>query len=123
MRWLTIEGAPLFLPCGAVRAMSPLLGLGRGGGSAPPESEGNLLPAESCFTRAIAVARRQHAKLWDLRAATSLSRLWRDQNRIVDARSILASVYGWFTEGLDTVLLREAKVLLNELERVDVKPY
>jgi class 3 adenylate cyclase/predicted ATPase len=84
--------------------------------------DGDLLAAERRFEQAITVACRQKARLWELRAATSLSRLWRDQNRIVDARTILAPVYAWFTEGFETVPLREAKTLLDELGRVDVEP-
>jgi class 3 adenylate cyclase/predicted ATPase len=85
-------------------------------------AEGNPLGAEQCFDRAMGIARRHQARLWELQAATSLSRLWRNQNRIVDARTILAPVYAWFTEGFDTVPLREAKTLLDELGRVHAEP-
>ena len=71
--------------------------------------------AEACFLRALAVAREQGARLWKLRAATSLARLWQAQGRCVEARDLLASVHGWFTEGLDTRDLRDAKALLDEL--------
>jgi predicted ATPase len=71
--------------------------------------------AEKSFNRALAVARRQGAKLWELRAATDLARLWRDQGKPRQARDLLAPVYGWFTEGFDTHDLKEAKALLNEL--------
>jgi predicted ATPase len=71
-------------------------------------AEGNPLAAEQRFERAIAIARRQQARLWELQAATSLFRLWRDQNRIADARAMLAPVYTWFTEGFETVPLRGA---------------
>jgi predicted ATPase len=71
--------------------------------------------AEACFHQAMAVAQAQRAKSWELRAATSLARLWRDQGRRAEARELLAPVYGWFTEGFDTVDLRNAKALLNEL--------
>jgi DNA-binding winged helix-turn-helix (wHTH) protein/predicted ATPase len=71
--------------------------------------------AEACFHRAIEVARKQRAKSLELRAAMSLGRLWRDQGRRDDAHRILAGVYGWFTEGLDTPDLREAKSFLGEL--------
>ncbi len=71
--------------------------------------------AEAFFERALAVARRQQAKSWELRAATSLARLWRDQGRRAEARGLLAPVYGWFGEGFDTRDLEEAKALLNEL--------
>jgi predicted ATPase len=80
-------------------------------------AEGNLLAAEQRFEQAIAIARQQGARFWELQAATSLSRLWRDQNRIADARAVLAPVYAWFTEGFETVPLREAKALLDELGR------
>jgi predicted ATPase len=71
--------------------------------------------AESYFERALAVARQQQAKSWELRAAMSLARLWRDQGKVQQARELLAPVYGWFTEGFDTLDLKEAKVLLEKL--------
>jgi predicted ATPase len=71
--------------------------------------------AEACFERALAVAREQEAKLWELRAANSLARLWRDQGKRATARDLLAPIYGWFTEGFDTLDLKEAKALLEEL--------
>jgi predicted ATPase len=71
--------------------------------------------AEECFHQAIAVARDQGARLWELRAATSLARLWRDQCRREEAHDLLAPVYGWFTEGFDTADLKDAKALLDEL--------
>jgi predicted ATPase len=71
--------------------------------------------AEAHFERAIAIAREQKAKSWELRAATSMARLWRDQGRRNEARGLLAPVYGWFTEGFDTRDLKEAKALLDEL--------
>ena len=71
--------------------------------------------AEAYFDRALAVARQQQAKSWELRAAMSLARLWRDQGKVQQARELLAPVYGWFTEGFDTRDLREAKALLGEL--------
>ena len=61
------------------------------------------------------VARQQQAKSWELRAAMSLARLWRDQGKVQQARELLAPVYGWFTEGFDTRDLKEAKALLEEL--------
>ena len=76
----------------------------------------NRAEAEASFHRAIAVAREQDARMWELRAATSLARLWRDQGKPVEARDLLAPVYGWFTEGFDTADLQEAKALLEELE-------
>jgi predicted ATPase len=71
--------------------------------------------AEACFRRALAVAREQHAKSWELRASMSLARLWRDQGKVREARELLAPVYGWFTEGFDTRDLKEAETLINEL--------
>jgi len=71
--------------------------------------------AESCFRRALEVAREQKAKSYELRAATSLARLLRDQGRRDEARVLLAPVYDWFTEGFDTDDLKDAKVLLEEL--------
>ena len=64
---------------------------------------------------ALAVARRQQAKSWELRAAMSMARLWRDQGKRDEARELLSPVYGWFTEGFDTRDLKEAKALLDEL--------
>ena len=71
--------------------------------------------AEACFQQALAIARRQQAKSWELRAATSLSRLWQRHGRRTDAHALLAPIYGWFTEGFDTADLQEAKTLLEEL--------
>jgi predicted ATPase len=71
--------------------------------------------AEAHFDRALAVARVQQAKSFELRAAMSMARLWRDQGRRDEARELLAPVYGWFTEGFDTLDLKEAKALLDEL--------
>ena len=71
--------------------------------------------AEADFRHAIATARSQAARLWELRAATSLARLWRGQGRRAEAHDLLAPVYGWFTEGLDMPDLRDAKALLDML--------
>jgi class 3 adenylate cyclase/predicted ATPase len=71
--------------------------------------------AEEYFDRALAVARKQQAKSWELRAAMSIARLWRDQGKVQQARELLAPVYDWFTEGFDTRDLKEAKALLAEL--------
>ena len=78
----------------------------------PPER--NLAKAEAYFERALAVARQQQAKSWELRAAMSMARLWRDQGKRNEARNLLAPVYGWFTEGFDTRDLKEAKALLDK---------
>ena len=77
--------------------------------------EPDAAKAQAHFERAIAVARAQQAKSWELRAATSLARLWRDHGERQQARDLLAPVYGWFTEGFDTADLKEAKALLDEL--------
>ena len=77
--------------------------------------EPNLTKAKTYFEHALSVARQQQAKSWELRGAMSLARLWRDQGKKVEARELLAPVYGWFTEGLDTRDLKEAKALLGEL--------
>jgi predicted ATPase len=71
--------------------------------------------AEACFQQALAVARQQQAKSWELRAATSLARLWQQQGKKKEARDLLAPVYHWFTEGLDTADLKDAKALLDAL--------
>jgi predicted ATPase len=71
--------------------------------------------AEAYFERALAVARKQQTKSWELRAAMSMARLWRDQGKRQQAHDLLAPVYGWFTEGFDTLDLKEAKTLLNVL--------
>ena len=70
---------------------------------------------EASYHRALAVARDQGARLWELRAATSLARLWRDQGKRQQAHNLLAPVYDWFTEGFDTADLKKAKKLLNQL--------
>src|SRR5439155_4181732 len=79
-----------------------------------PSHKGQLA-AEECFHQAIDVARRQQAKLLELRAVTSLSRLWQRQGKSDGARRILRGVYGWFTEGFDTLDLTDAKRLRDEL--------
>ncbi len=75
----------------------------------------DVAKAQAYFERALAVAREQQAKSWELRAAMSMGRLWRDQGKRNEARDLLAPVYGWFTEGFDTLDLKEAKALLDEL--------
>ena len=77
--------------------------------------EPDAAKAEAYFERALAVARKQQAKSWELRAAMSMARLWRDQGKRDEARDLLAPVYDWFTEGFDTLDLKEAKALLDEL--------
>ena len=77
--------------------------------------EPDAAKAEAYFERALAVAREQQAKSWELRATMSMARLWRDQGKRDEARDLLAPVYGWFTEGFDTLDLKEAKALLEEL--------
>jgi predicted ATPase len=76
---------------------------------------GTVSEAETAIEKAIDVARRQNAKSWELRAATSLARLRVGQGRRSGARDLLAPVYGWFTEGFDTADLKEAKRLLDKL--------
>jgi predicted ATPase len=77
--------------------------------------EADAAKAEVHFGRALAVARAQQAKSWELRAAMSIARLWRDQGKRDEARDLLAPVYCWFTEGFDTLDLKEAKALLDAL--------
>jgi len=79
--------------------------------STPP----NLERAEASFQRGLAIARRQGARSLELRAATSLARLWRDQGKSAEARNLLAPIYGWFTEGFDLPDLKDAKAQLDEL--------
>ena len=78
-------------------------------------SQLDAVKAEGYYNRALAVARQQQAKSWELRAAMNLAHLWRDQGKVQQARDLLAPVYGWFTEGFDTRDLKEAKALLEEL--------
>jgi class 3 adenylate cyclase/predicted ATPase len=73
------------------------------------------LSAEASFLDAISIAQRQNAKIFELRSAMGLARLWRDQGRRAEARNLLAPIYGWFTEGFDTSDLKQAKALLAEL--------
>jgi predicted ATPase len=82
--------------------------------------EGELLlqtkaEAEQCFWQAIEIARRQQAKSLELRATVSLGRLWQSERKREEARRMLAEIYGWFTEGFDTLDLKEAKALLEKL--------
>jgi predicted ATPase len=77
--------------------------------------EPDAAKAEVYFERALAVARKQQAKSWELRAATSKARLYRDKGKRDEARELLAPVYGWFTDGFDALDLKAAKALLDEL--------
>ena len=79
------------------------------------QSADNHAEAHACFHRALDVARAQQAKSLELRAATSLSRLWQQQGKRNEARLLLSEVYTWFTEGFDTADVQEAKALLKEL--------
>ena len=92
--------AEIYRTAGEIAVMSP---------------EADAARAEVYFERALGIARQQQAKSWELRAAMSLARLWRDQGKVQQARELLAPVYGWFTEGFDTLDLKEAKALLEEL--------
>jgi predicted ATPase len=78
---------------------------------------GDRAAADQSFREAIAVAQGQQAKSLELRAATSLVRLWRDEGRCEEGHELLAPVYGWFTEGFDTLDLKQAKALFDELAR------
>ena len=77
--------------------------------------EPDAAKAEEHFERALTVAGAQQAKSWELRAAMSMARLWRDMGKPQQARELLAPIYSWFTEGFDTLDLKEAKALLDEL--------
>jgi len=77
--------------------------------------ERHAAKAQACFERSLEIARAQQTRSWELRTAMSLARLWRDQGRRTEAHDLLAPVYGWFTEGFDTLDLKEAKALLREL--------
>jgi predicted ATPase len=79
------------------------------------QATGGAGEVEACFQQALTVARRQQAKSLELRAATSLARLWQQQGKQAEARALLAPIYGWFTEGFDTADLQEAKAMLEEL--------
>ena len=96
----TMFEAEVYRMAGGIELMSP---------------EPDAAKAAEYFERALAVAREQQAKSWELRAAMSMARLWRDQGKPQQARELLAPVYGWFTEGFDTLDLKEAKALLDQL--------
>ena len=76
---------------------------------------GRSLQAVVCFRQGLDAARRQWANSFELRAATSLARLWRDQDKRTQAQELLAPLYGWFTEDFDTADLKDAKALLDQL--------
>jgi predicted ATPase len=76
----------------------------------------NTAKAQAHFERGLAVARAQQAKSWELRAAASLARLWRDQAKRDEARHLLAPVYDWFTEGFETRDLKDARSVLDSLQ-------
>ena len=78
-------------------------------------ADAQMADAENCFREAINTAQRQQAKSWELRATLSLARLLMKQRRRDEARSMLAEIYDWFTEGFDTADLKDAKALLDEL--------
>jgi predicted ATPase len=79
------------------------------------QADAAAVQAEACFQQALTIARRQQAKSWELRAATSLARLWQEQGKRAAARELLAPIYDWFTEGFDTADLQEARALLEAL--------
>jgi predicted ATPase len=78
-------------------------------------SVANQAEAETCLQHALAIARQQASKMWELRAAMSLSRLWQGQGKHDAAQQLLTAVYGWFTEGFDTPDLQNAQALLRQL--------
>jgi predicted ATPase len=78
-------------------------------------ANGNSEAAERAYHQALAIAIQQSAKPFELRAATSLARLWRDQGKHTEGHDLLAPIYNWFTEGFDTPVLQDAKALLDEL--------
>jgi predicted ATPase len=78
-------------------------------------SSTNAAAAETCFQQALEISRHQQARSWELRAATSLARLWQQQGKRQDAYALLVPVYNWFTEGFDTADLQEARALLEAL--------
>jgi tetratricopeptide (TPR) repeat protein len=99
-------GATLFMPLHLTNSARARSGLGKIALLSPEQDPAK---AEAYFERALAVARQQQAKSFELRAAMSLARLWRDQGKAQQARELLAPIYGWFTEGFDTRDLKEAK--------------
>ena len=83
---------------------------------------GDAAAAEASYGEALTLARQQSAKLWELRAAMSLARLWRDQGKRTAAHELLGPIYGWFTEGFGTPVLQDAKALLEELADAPASP-
>jgi predicted ATPase len=79
-------------------------------------AQNKLAEGEASIRQALELSHRQQEKSWELRAATSLARLWGEQGRRAEANELLAPVYGWFTEGFDTADLKEAKALLESLD-------
>ena len=77
--------------------------------------QGHAEAAEEMYRKALSIADEQAAKLWELRAATSLARLWCDQGKRAEALDLLGPIYGWFTEGFDTPVLQAAKALVDDL--------
>jgi predicted ATPase len=96
-RWIEAE---IHRMAGEIAVMSP---------------EPDAAKAEAYFRRALAVAREQQTRSWELRAAMSMARLWRDRGKRQQARDLLAPIYSWFTEGSDTLDLKQAGALLDEL--------
>jgi predicted ATPase len=80
-----------------------------------PNGSLEIADAEGHFRRALTIALDQQARFWELRAATSLARLWRDQGKCNEALDLLAPIYGWFTEGFDMPVLQDAKALVDQL--------
>jgi predicted ATPase len=83
--------------------------------------ERDVAKAQAYFEHSLTIARAQRAKSWELRAAMSMARLWRDQGRRDEARDLLAPIYSWFTEGFDTLDLKEAKTLLDTLRHETIQ--
>src|SRR5262245_57389870 len=79
------------------------------------QSSDNQADAETCFHKALDIARNQQAKCFELRTATPLAKLWQQQGKRQEAQDLLVPMYNWFTEGFDTADLKDAKALLDEL--------
>ena len=112
--WRCVDEARTLVETGGERWFEPHIYC-IAGEVALKSSQPDASKAQSYFERALSVARQQQAKSWELRAAMSMARLWRDQGKVSEARELLAPIYGWFTEGFDTRDLKEAKALLEEL--------